>query len=170
MAFLCKWILPKLHRELLLLLYAICKIPKAIKSPKFKIATICQKTICSVSISPMKTEFCHVLILYKLQSAHESPFKVCEWKTFISYLFCIRGPWKLLSPVFSILSQLQVTSLSFSNFHLEFEFFVDFNLFSMFALSLLWAPTPTMVSISRICKYILFSIQKGFYSQNVETQ
>ena len=54
-AFLCKWILPKLHWELLLLLYAICKIPKAIKSPEFKIVTvtiICQKTICSSHVFP----------------------------------------------------------------------------------------------------------------------
>ena len=43
MAFLCKWILPKLHRELLLLLYAICKIPKAIKSTKFKIQQFVRK-------------------------------------------------------------------------------------------------------------------------------
>ena len=60
MAFLCKWILPKLHWELLLLLYAICKIPKAIKSPEFKIVTmttICQKTICSAHLFPRKIEF-----------------------------------------------------------------------------------------------------------------
>ena len=75
MAFLCKWILPKLHWELLLLLYAICKIPKAIKSPEFKIVTmttICQITICSAHLFPRKIEFSLIFIsLYKPQNANE---------------------------------------------------------------------------------------------------
>ena len=140
MAFLCKWILPKLHRELLLLLYAICKIPKAIKSPKFKIVTITtisQKTICSVSISPKKTERYLILIFINCKVQLKALLRfVSRWSEKLSVSFrSYFASVALGNSSHCLLSQVQVTSLCFSNFHLELKFFVDFNLFSMFALS-----------------------------------
>ena len=61
------------------------------------------------------------------------------------------------------LSQLLATSLCFWNFHLEFEFFADFNLFLVFALS--FVMITVMVSISRIVKYNQFVIQLDSYSK-----